>query len=49
MGFINRCKEIYKYYGIFGFYRGLLLRLLTVIPAGGIMITIYEFVKNLDI
>ena len=42
-------RSIYSTGGVRALYRGLQLRLATVVPAGAIMITVYEFVKKLDI
>jgi hypothetical protein len=35
--------------GIGGLYKGLNMRLLTVIPSSAIMVTVYEFVKKIDL
>jgi hypothetical protein len=35
--------------GVAALYRGLSMRLCTVIPGGAIMVTVYEYVKSLDI
>jgi solute carrier family 25 protein 39/40 len=40
-------SSLYREEGISGWYRGLGLRLITVIPACGIMIAVYEGVKTL--
>ena len=42
-------RGIYSEGGVRALYRGLQLRLATVVPAGAIMITVYEFVKKLGI
>lgn len=41
----HRFAQLLKHEGIRGLYRGLTLRLATVIPGGGIMITVYETTK----
>ena len=37
-----------SYLGIPGLYRGLSMRLMTVIPSSAIMVTVYEFIKNIE-
>ena len=41
--------RIYRDRGLGGLFKGLNMRLLTVIPASAIMVTVYEFVKNFDV
>ena len=41
--------RIYRERGIEGLYKGLNMRLLTVIPASAIMVTVYEVVKKIDL
>ena len=41
--------RIYRERGLRGMFKGLNMRLLTVIPASAIMVTVYEFVKNFDV
>ena len=42
--------ELYASHGVVhGLYRGLSLRLMTVIPSSAIMVTVYEFLKNVDL
>lgn len=42
--------ELYASHGVVhGLYRGLSMRLLTVIPSSAIMVTVYEFLKNVDL
>ena len=39
-------QELHRSQGIRGLYRGLSMRLLTVIPSSAIMVTVYEYLKN---
>lgn len=41
--------RIFRERGIGGLYKGLNMRLLTVIPSSAIMVTVYEFVKKIDL
>ena len=41
--------RIFREKGIAGLFRGLNMRLLTVIPSSAIMVTVYEFVKKIDL
>lgn len=45
---ISSFATIWRSSGWVGLFRGLTLRLLTVIPSSAVMITVYEFVKSLD-
>jgi hypothetical protein len=40
--------EIVQTRGLRGLYTGLTMRLATIVPGSGIMITVYEFAKSLD-
>lgn len=42
-------SSLYRNGGVRSLYRGLTMRLATVIPASAIMITTYEAIKSLDI
>jgi hypothetical protein len=44
----TRLWQILQTEGVCGLYRGLSMRLLTVIPDSAIMITVYETMKNLE-
>ncbi len=42
-------RVLYKEGGIRGLYKGIHLRMATVVPAGAIMITVYEAVKRMNL
>lgn len=45
---VRRMTSLLRGRGILSLYSGLSMRLMTVIPSGAIMVTVYEIVKNYD-
>lgn len=45
-GMIDAFRKIWKYEGIFGFYRGILPNVLKVAPAMGVSFFVYEKMKQ---
>jgi solute carrier family 25 protein 39/40 len=47
-GNLSTIAKIVRQEGLYGVFRGLSMRLLTVIPSGAILLTIYETIKAID-